>query len=73
MVIKGKAEMVVEEVENVAEMVEKAAKLAEKVSSDVADMLPENGKLKETALFVERVSKQAAQDAQVTIDFIHKV
>lgn len=70
---QARTEMVVEEVENVAEVVEKVATVAEKVSSDVADKLPDNGKLKESALFVERVSKIAAQDAQITKDFIHKV
>ncbi|XP_062079494.1 uncharacterized protein LOC133783927 [Humulus lupulus] len=71
--LEGKAEMVVEEVENVAEMVEKVALVAEKVSSDVADGLPENGTLKKTAMFVERVSKKAAQEAHLTKQFIHKV
>ncbi|KAF3435057.1 hypothetical protein FNV43_RR22144 [Rhamnella rubrinervis] len=71
--IEGTVEMVVEEVENVAEVVEKVAVKAEKVSSEVADRLPENGKLKETALVVEQISKAAAKDAQITLDFIHKV
>ncbi|PON34125.1 hypothetical protein PanWU01x14_346920 [Parasponia andersonii] len=71
--IEGKAEIVVEDVENIAEVVEKVAIVAEKVSSEVADKLPDNGRLKETALFVERVSKKAVQDAQLTKDFIHKV
>ncbi|GMN58951.1 hypothetical protein TIFTF001_028042 [Ficus carica] len=71
--IEGNAEVIVEEVENVAEMVEKVAIVAEKVSSEVVEKLPENGKLKETALFVERVSKKASEDAQLVIDFIHKV
>lgn len=65
--------MVVEEVENVAEVVEMVAVKVEKVSSEVADKLPENGKLKETALVVEQISKAAAKDAQVALDFIHKV
>lgn len=65
--------MVVEEAEKVAEVVERVATKAKKVSSEVADKLPENGKLKETALIVEKVSKAAAEDAQITLDFIHKV
>lgn len=69
----GKAEIVMEEVENVAEVVEKVANVAEKVSADVADELPDNSKLKETLLLVERASKVAAQDAQLTQDLIHKV
>lgn len=65
--------MVVEEAEKVAEVVERVATKAEKVSSEVADKLPENGKLKETALIVEKVSKAAAEDAQITLEIIHKV
>ncbi|KAG2705024.1 hypothetical protein I3760_05G033500 [Carya illinoinensis] len=71
--IEGEAEMVVEEVEIVAEVVEKVATVAENVSAEFAEKLPEDGKLKEAALFVERVSKEAAHDAQLTTDFIHKV
>ncbi|XP_024933501.3 uncharacterized protein LOC107427618 isoform X1 [Ziziphus jujuba] len=71
--IEGKVEMVAEEVESVAEVVEKVAIKAEKVSSEVANVLPDNGKLKETALIVEHISKIAAQDAQLTLDIIHKV
>ncbi|XP_041011793.1 uncharacterized protein LOC121255499 [Juglans microcarpa x Juglans regia] len=70
--IEGDAEMVVEEVEIVAQVVEKVASVAEKVSAEFAEKLPENGKLKEAALLVERVSKEAAHDAQLTTDFIHK-
>ncbi|KAF5448458.1 hypothetical protein F2P56_028993 [Juglans regia] len=66
------AEMVVEEVEIVAEVVEKVASVAEKVSAEFAEKLPEDSKLKEAALLVERVSKEAAHDAQLTTDFIHK-
>ncbi|ONH90642.1 hypothetical protein PRUPE_8G066300 [Prunus persica] len=71
--IEGKAEIVMEEIEDVAEVVEKVANVAEKVSADVADELPDNSKLKETVLLVERASKVAAQDAQLTQDLIHKV
>lgn len=67
------AEFVVEEAEAVAKVVEKVATVAEKVSEDVAEMLPENGKLRKAALVVERASKEAAHDAQLTEEFIHKV
>ena len=69
----GEAEDVVEEVEKVASVVEKVATVAEKVSEDVAEMLPEDGNLKKAALMVERASEQAAHDAQLTKQFIHKV
>ncbi|KAJ4716843.1 Plastid-targeted protein 2 [Melia azedarach] len=71
--IEGEAEMVVEEAETVAEVVEKVATAAEKLSADVADILPDHSKLKEAALFVERVSKETAHDAHLTKNFIHKV
>uniref|UniRef100_A0A2C9VJV4 Uncharacterized protein n=1 Tax=Manihot esculenta TaxID=3983 RepID=A0A2C9VJV4_MANES len=47
--------------------------MAEKISAEAAEKLPENGKLKETALLIERVSKATAHDAQLPRDFIHKV
>ncbi|KAJ0011089.1 hypothetical protein Pint_33396 [Pistacia integerrima] len=68
--IEGGAEMVVEGIENVAEVVEK---VADKVSTQMADKLHDNTKLQEAALLVERVSKATAQDAELTINFIHKV
>ncbi|KAJ6289956.1 hypothetical protein OIU78_025805 [Salix suchowensis] len=71
--LEGEAEIIVEEVGHVAEVVEKVATVAEKVSEEVAEGLPENGKLKETALLIEQVSKAAAHDAKLTQDFIHKV
>ncbi|KAE8009236.1 hypothetical protein FH972_005685 [Carpinus fangiana] len=71
--IEGEAEIVVEEVEGVAKVVEKLATVAEKISAEVADKLPEKGKLQEAALFVEHVAEEAAHDAQLTENFIHKV
>ncbi|KAH8519607.1 hypothetical protein H0E87_001139 [Populus deltoides] len=71
--IEGESEIIVEEVEHVAEVVDKVATVAEKVSEEVAEALPENGKLKETALLIEAVSKATAHDAKLTQDFIHKV
>ncbi|XP_027338095.1 uncharacterized protein LOC113852035 [Abrus precatorius] len=72
-IINSEAELVVEEVEKVANAIEKVAMIAEKVSEEVAEKLPEDGKLKKAALVVERLSKQAAHDAELTIEFIHKV
>ncbi|KAK4784023.1 hypothetical protein SAY86_018391 [Trapa natans] len=72
--IQGEAEIVVEEVEKVAEMVEKVATVAEKVSEEAAESIQdENSKLKEAAMWVEKASKEAAHDAQLTQDLIHKV
>lgn len=69
----GKVVFVIEEVEKVAGVVEKVAIVAEKVSEEVAEKLPEDGKLKKAVLVVESVSKHAAHDAQLTKEFIHKV
>jgi hypothetical protein len=71
--ILGEAEIVIEEVEIVAEVVERVADVVEKVSAKASDKLPENGKLQKAALLVERVSKEAVHDAELTKDFIHKV
>ncbi|XP_028055546.1 uncharacterized protein LOC114259703 [Camellia sinensis] len=70
--VVGEVEAVVEEVEIVAKVVEKVATMAEKVSADVAEKLPDNGILKEAALFVENVSTATAKDAELTENFIHK-
>ncbi|XP_027345494.1 uncharacterized protein LOC113857617 [Abrus precatorius] len=71
--IEGEVEVVAEEVEKVAKVVEKVATVAEKVSEDMAEILPENGKLKKAALVVERASEQVVHDAQLTEEFIHMV
>ncbi|KAF5731926.1 hypothetical protein HS088_TW18G00613 [Tripterygium wilfordii] len=71
--IQGETEMVVEEVEKVAEVVEKVAIAAEKLSGDVAENLPDSARLKQAALFLERISEKTAHDAHVTEDFMHKV
>ncbi|CAK7328503.1 unnamed protein product [Dovyalis caffra] len=71
--LEGEVEIIAEEVDQVAEVVEKVATVAEEVSEEVAEALPENGKLKETALLIEAVSKATAHDAKLTQDFIHQV
>ncbi|GAV87869.1 hypothetical protein CFOL_v3_31294 [Cephalotus follicularis] len=71
--IEGEAEMVVEEVRHVTEVVEKVATVAENVSMEVADALPEQGKLKKAALLVERVSNATAQEAHFANDIARKV
>ncbi|KAJ6866323.1 hypothetical protein NC652_037781 [Populus alba x Populus x berolinensis] len=71
--MEGEAEIIVDEVEHVAEEIEKVAAVAEKVSEAVAEVLPENGKLKETALLIEHVTKATAYDAKLTQDFVHKI
>ncbi|XP_010266756.1 PREDICTED: uncharacterized protein LOC104604186 [Nelumbo nucifera] len=70
--LEDEVEMVAERVENVARAVEKVASVAEKVSAEVADIIPHDGKLKEAALLVERVSKETAKDAQLAQDIVHQ-
>lgn len=71
--LEDEVEQVAEVVEDTAEVVEMVAEAAEKVSSGLANKLSHDGKLKDAVLLVERVSKEVEKDAQVTIDFIHKV
>ncbi|KAL8136528.1 hypothetical protein V2J09_002529 [Rumex salicifolius] len=71
--IGGEAEFIMKESEKMAEAVEKVATMAEKVAEDVADQLPDNTKLKEAAKLVENISKEAAKDAHLADQIIHKV
>lgn len=71
--LSGEVEMVADAVENAAEIVEKVATVTEKVSSRVADRLPEDAKLKNAALLVEHAAKEAAEEAHLAKDIIHKV
>lgn len=71
--IEAEAEMVVEGVEIAAEAVEKVATAVEKESADVAAKLPDDSKWKEAASLVERFSEEAAKDARLMGDVLHKV
>lgn len=71
--IRGKAEVVMHEIEQAAEVVEKVATVVEKVSEEVADNLPNDSKLKEAASIVEHISKEAAKDALIAQEIIHKI
>lgn len=65
--------MAAEMAETAADVVEKVATMAEKMASDAAKNLPEDGKLKGAALFVEHASKEVAEEAHLAKDIIHKV
>uniref|UniRef100_A0A803LEW6 Uncharacterized protein n=2 Tax=Chenopodium quinoa TaxID=63459 RepID=A0A803LEW6_CHEQI len=71
--IGGEAEVVLREVEQVAEVVEKVATVTERLSEEVANELPDGNKFKEAALVVEHVSEEAATDAHLAEEIIHKV
>lgn len=69
----GEAEVVLKEVEQTAEIVEKVATVVEKLSEDVANHLPDDNKFKKTVLVVEHISQEAAKDAYIAENLIHKV
>ncbi|XP_042379039.1 uncharacterized protein LOC121971709 [Zingiber officinale] len=71
--IEEEVEKVADAAEVAAEVVEQIAGVVEKVSSEVAEKLPEESKLKGAVLLVEQVSKEAAEEAQAARDIIHKV
>ncbi|XP_062200301.1 uncharacterized protein LOC133902987 [Phragmites australis] len=71
--IQSELEVVKDTAEVVAEVVEEAAVAAEKVSSEVAEQLPEGGKLRTAAVLVEHASKEVAEEAHLAQDIIHKV
>ncbi|KAL3638876.1 hypothetical protein CASFOL_016783 [Castilleja foliolosa] len=70
--LKEKIEMIMQKTEDVAEAVEKVAEKVEKVAEDIIDDLPEGGKLREAAEFVEKMAERARIDAGVVDDFIDK-
>ncbi|CAN1302688.1 hypothetical protein LINPERPRIM_LOCUS25573 [Linum perenne] len=56
------------------EVVEQMATVAENLSSEAAEIIPStNGRLKEAALVVERISKTTAHEAHVARDFLLKL
>ncbi|KAF6152143.1 hypothetical protein GIB67_031465 [Kingdonia uniflora] len=71
--IEDEVETIIDVVEDVAEVVEKIANVTEKLSAEVANKLPFDGKLKETALVIERMSEEAIKDAKLIKEIVHKV
>jgi len=65
--------MVKDTAEAVAEVVEKASTVAEKASSEVAEQLPENGRLRAAAVLLEHASKEVGEEAHLAQDILHKV
>ncbi|KAF9687354.1 hypothetical protein SADUNF_Sadunf02G0084900 [Salix dunnii] len=73
LLIKDKVEEVVELADNVADIVEEVAEGVEKVAEEIADHLPEGGKLKQVATFVENVAEETAKDADLVDEVIEKI
>ncbi|KAL0326095.1 UNVERIFIED_CONTAM: hypothetical protein Sradi_5178800 [Sesamum radiatum] len=71
--LKNEVETAVETVEEIVEAVEKVAEGVEKVAEDIADDLPEGGRLRKAVDFVESVAERASKDAHLVGDFIDKV
>ncbi|ONK75609.1 uncharacterized protein A4U43_C03F18690 [Asparagus officinalis] len=64
---------VVYEIDNTVEMIEKVAEVTEKISSEIAELLPDGGGMKQVALKVEHASEEVLKDAQTIDNFFHKV
>uniref|UniRef100_A0A804LQ46 Uncharacterized protein n=1 Tax=Zea mays TaxID=4577 RepID=A0A804LQ46_MAIZE len=73
LLIQSEVDMVKDTAEVVAEAVEDAATVAEKVSSEVAEQLPENGRLRTAVVLLEHASKEVAEEAHLAQNIIHKV
>lgn len=43
------------------------------VAEEIADHLPQDGKLKESVTFVKNVAKETAKDAHIAEDIIEKI
>lgn len=52
---------------------EKIAEVTEKIASDVADELPDGGRLKDKAVQVEQICEEVEKAAEEAEAFIHKV
>ncbi|KAL4559010.1 hypothetical protein LXL04_031142 [Taraxacum kok-saghyz] len=71
--IKDEVDTVVEEAEKIVECVEEAAETVDKVARDVAEHLPEGGRWRNAAMFVEDVAEEVAREAQLVEDLLHDV
>ncbi|KAD6119541.1 hypothetical protein E3N88_10812 [Mikania micrantha] len=64
---------VVEETEKIVDRIEEVAETVDKVAKDVAEHLPDGGKLKNAVVFVEGVAEEIAREAHLVEDFLHEV
>ncbi|XP_065880480.1 uncharacterized protein [Euphorbia lathyris] len=71
--LKDRVDSIVENVEEVAEGIENVAEGIDKVAEELADHLPEGGRLQKAAMFVEDAAEQAAKNAHLLDQFIDKV
>ncbi|KAI3806725.1 hypothetical protein L1987_22639 [Smallanthus sonchifolius] len=71
--IKDEVDTVVEETEKIVDRIEEVAETVDKVAKDVADHLPEGGKLRNAVVFVEGVAEEIAREAHLVDDFLHEV
>ncbi|GFS46824.1 hypothetical protein Acr_00g0104390 [Actinidia rufa] len=66
-------EAAVETAEHMTEVIEKVAEEVEKLADDIADELPEGGKLRDAIETVENAAKETVKYAQFVEDIIDKV
>ncbi|KAL7155772.1 hypothetical protein ABFS83_03G098800 [Erythranthe nasuta] len=71
--LKNEVETAVEAVEGIVDAVEKVTEGVEKVAEDIAEDLPEGGRLRKAVDFIEHVAERANRDAHLVGDFIDKV
>ncbi|KAL8261494.1 hypothetical protein R6Q59_025543 [Mikania micrantha] len=71
--IKDEVDTVVEETEKIVDRIEEVAETVDKVAKDVAEHLPDGGKLKNAVVFVEGVAEEIAREAHLVEDFLHEV
>lgn len=66
-------EVVEKAAETTVEAVEKVSEVTEKIASEIADELPDGGRLKEQALQIEKICGTLDNDAKTAEAFIDKV
>lgn len=69
----GEVDTAVEAIEEIVDAVGKVAEGVEKVAEDIAEDLPEGGRLRKAVDFVEHVAERANTDAHLVVGFIDKV
>nr|XP_043635256.1 uncharacterized protein LOC122606471 [Erigeron canadensis] len=71
--IKDEVDTVIEETEKVVDCVEEVAETVDKVAKDVEGTLPQDGKWRKAAVFVERLAEEISKEAHLVDDFLHEV
>lgn len=70
--IKDNVDTAVDTAEGIVDAVDNMAETVENMAEDIAENLPEGGKLRRAVDFVENVAERVSDDAQLVGDFIDK-